>query len=71
MVLQRAHVISILKHVAVVSEGFSKLGVISRGPPLSLFDMLLGGFPKLAVLSRGPPLSLFDMLLATGGGSRT
>ncbi len=40
MVLQRAHVISILKHVAI-SEGFSKLGVLSRGPALSLFDMLL------------------------------
>ncbi len=39
MVLQRAHVISILKHFAI-GEGFCKLGVLSGGPP-SLFDMLL------------------------------
>jgi len=32
--------ISILKCVVVVGEGSSKLSVLSRGPPLSLFDML-------------------------------
>jgi hypothetical protein len=41
MVLQRAQAVSILKCVVEVSEGSSKLGVLSRGPPLSLFDMLL------------------------------
>jgi hypothetical protein len=39
--LQHAHAISILKRVIVVGEGFSRLGVLSRGSPLSLFDMLL------------------------------
>ncbi len=34
-------VVSILRSVIVVGEGSSTLGVLSRGPPLSLFDMLL------------------------------
>jgi hypothetical protein len=41
LALQRAHVISILKHVIVISEGSSRLNVLSRVLPLSLFDMLL------------------------------
>jgi hypothetical protein len=38
--LQSAHVIFILKHVAI-SGGSSKLGILSRVPPLSLFDMII------------------------------
>jgi len=34
-------VISVLKHVVAIGEGSFKLGVLSRGPPLSLFDMPL------------------------------
>jgi hypothetical protein len=41
MALQRAQVISILKHVVAIGEGFSRLCVLSKGLPLSLFDMLL------------------------------
>jgi hypothetical protein len=41
MALEHAQAISILKHVVVIGEGSFKLGVISRGPPLSLFDMFL------------------------------
>jgi hypothetical protein len=41
MVLQCAHVVSILKCVVAIGEGFYKLGILSGGPPLSLFDMLL------------------------------
>ncbi len=41
MALQYAQTVFILKHVVVVGEGSCKLGVLSRGPPLSLFDMLL------------------------------
>jgi len=33
--------ISILRGAVVVREGSSKLGLLSGGPPLSLFDMLL------------------------------
>jgi hypothetical protein len=40
MVLQRAHVVFILKHVIIVGDGFSRLGIVSRGPPFLLFDML-------------------------------
>jgi len=50
---------SILRRAVAVGEGFSRLGVLSGGLSLSLFDML------------GPPLSLFDMLLVTRGGSGT
>jgi len=28
-----------LRHAIAVGEGFSRLGVLSRGRPLSLFDM--------------------------------
>ncbi len=41
MASQHAQAISILSHAIVVGEGSSKLGVISRGPPLLLFDMLV------------------------------
>jgi hypothetical protein len=41
MALQRAQAIYILKHVIIVSEGLSKLGVFLEGYSLSLFDMLL------------------------------
>ncbi len=39
----------ILKHAIAVGEGFSKLGILSKGPPLSLFDMLIArkGVQKL------------------------
>jgi len=30
-----------LKCVVAIGEGFYKLGILSGGPPLSLFDMLL------------------------------
>jgi hypothetical protein len=39
--LQCAHVVFILKHVVAISESSSKLGILSRVPPLSLFDMLI------------------------------
>ncbi len=38
--LQHVEVISILKHVVALGEGSSRLGLLSRSPPLSLFDML-------------------------------
>jgi hypothetical protein len=41
VVLQHAQVVSILKHAGAIGEGSSKLGILSGGPPLSLFDMLL------------------------------
>ncbi len=41
MALQNAHANSILRHAIVVGEGSSRLSVLSRGPPLSLFDMFL------------------------------
>jgi hypothetical protein len=34
-------VISILRHVVGIGEGFSRLGILSKVPPLSLFDMLI------------------------------
>jgi hypothetical protein len=37
MTLQHAHVVSILKHVIAIGEGFSRLGILSKGPPLSSF----------------------------------
>jgi len=51
MMLQRAYAIFILKQVVAISKGFSRLGILSRGPPLSLFDMLLviGGVQELDV----------------------
>jgi len=44
-------VVPILKHAIAVGEGFSKLGILSKGPPLSLFDMLIAikGVQKLDV----------------------
>jgi hypothetical protein len=40
--LQHAYVISILKHVVAIGEGLCKLNMIfSKGPFISLFDMLL------------------------------
>jgi hypothetical protein len=41
MTLHHAHVISILRCVVVIGEGSSRQGILSGGPPLSLFDMLL------------------------------
>jgi hypothetical protein len=37
--LQHAHVISILRHVVIGGEGFFRLDILSRGLPLSLFDI--------------------------------
>jgi hypothetical protein len=39
--LQHAHVISILRCVVAIDEGSFRLGILSRVPPLSLFDMLI------------------------------
>jgi hypothetical protein len=39
--LQRVKAVSILKCVVEGGEGSSKLGILSGGPPFSLFDMLL------------------------------
>jgi hypothetical protein len=41
VVLQHTDVVSILRQAVVVGEGFSRLDLLSEGPPLSLFDMLL------------------------------
>jgi hypothetical protein len=42
IMLQHVYVISILKHVVAIGEGLSKLNMIfSKGPFISLFDMLL------------------------------
>jgi hypothetical protein len=35
-------VVFILKHAIAINEGSSKLCVLSKGPPLSLFDMFFG-----------------------------
>jgi hypothetical protein len=41
MTFQHAQVIFILRLEVAIGESFSKLGILSGGPPLSLFDMLL------------------------------
>ncbi len=41
MALQHVQAISILRHDVVVSEGSFRLCVLSRGPPLSLFNILV------------------------------
>jgi hypothetical protein len=41
VMLQRAQMVSILKCDVTIGEGSFRLGVLSWGPPLSLFDMLL------------------------------
>jgi len=41
MALQHAHAIFILRHAIAVGEDSFRLGDLSRGPPLSLFDMFL------------------------------
>jgi hypothetical protein len=41
MAFEQMQAISILRRVVAVSEGSSMLGLLSGGPPLSLFDMLL------------------------------
>jgi hypothetical protein len=41
MMLQHVQAVSILRHVGTIGEGLSKLGILLRGPPLSLFDVLL------------------------------
>ncbi len=38
MAVQHAQVVSSLKRAVVVGEGSSRLGLLSRGPPFSLFD---------------------------------
>jgi hypothetical protein len=43
---QCAQMISILRCVVAIGDGFSRLGVLSRGPPFSFFDMFF-------VLKRG------------------
>jgi hypothetical protein len=37
--LQHAQAISIWRCVIAINEGFSRLSVLLRSPPLSLFDM--------------------------------
>jgi hypothetical protein len=39
MALQCVHAVSILKCVVTTGEGTSRLGIFSRGPPLSSHDM--------------------------------
>jgi len=39
MALQHVQAISILRHAIALGEGSSGLGVLSGGPPLSLFDL--------------------------------
>jgi hypothetical protein len=39
--IQHAEAVSILRSAVVVGEGSSRLDLLSEGPPLSLFDMLL------------------------------
>jgi hypothetical protein len=39
--LQRAQVIFILKCAITIGESSSRLNILSRGPPLSLFDMFI------------------------------
>lgn len=39
--VQHAQVVSSLKRAVVVGEGSSRLGLLSRGPPFSLFDTFL------------------------------
>ncbi len=41
MVLHHAQIVFILKCVVVGGEGSSRLGVLLKGFPFSLFDMLL------------------------------
>jgi hypothetical protein len=41
MTLQYAYAISMLRRDVAAGEGSFRLGVLSGGPPLSLFDMLL------------------------------
>ncbi len=41
MVLQQMQTISILRQALVIGEGSYRLGILSKGPPLFLFDMLL------------------------------
>jgi len=67
--LQRAQTICILKHVIVVSEGLSRLGVFLGGSPLSLFDMLLttrGGSGTWCSPCVVCPLRWFICLLGCG-----
>jgi hypothetical protein len=37
MTLQHVQVVSILKHTIVIVKGSSRLGILSKGPPLSSF----------------------------------
>jgi hypothetical protein len=39
--LQQVQMISILRQALVIGEGSSRLGILSEGPPLFSFDMLL------------------------------
>ncbi len=41
VMLQREHMVSILKHVVTTGESSSRLGVLLGSPSLSLLDMLL------------------------------
>jgi hypothetical protein len=41
VVLQQVQVVFILKRVVATGKSSSKLGVLTGGSPLSLFDMLL------------------------------
>jgi hypothetical protein len=41
--------VSILRWVVAIGEGFSRLSVLSRSPPLSLFDMLLANGEGLGI----------------------
>jgi hypothetical protein len=54
MVLQRAHVVSILKHAIAVGEGFSRLGILSRVLPFPYAAHNRSGFRNLMFLGGLP-----------------
>jgi len=61
--LECAHAIFILRCAIAIGEDSSRLGILSRGPPLSLFDMLLAiGGGSFVVR----PLRWFFCLLGCG-----
>jgi len=51
VMLQRVHATSLLKHAIAIGEGSSRLGVLAKGPPFSLFICFSWreGFEKLDV----------------------
>ncbi len=60
-----------MRHVVAVGEGLSRLGILSGGPPLSLFDMLFAteGVQELDVPLVVCPLWWFICLVGHGSFS--